>query len=187
MELLLYSARFACPGMLIFAHFEYTGTPGKALRTTPFRKECPGVGAVAKGRYFWPSLALCNIPGSHIFGKSRFLKKRSRLTNCLTNRFGWVPSREAKIFLKNAGQYSPQRSLRQRGAPHLEPLLYSARFACPGMLTFAHFEYSGTPGKALRTTLNAFRKECPGVGAVAKGRHFAPSLALWHISGSHIF
>ena len=38
----------------------------------------------------------------------------------------------------------------------MEPLLYTARFACPGMLIFAHFEYSGTPGKALRTTLKAF-------------------------------
>ncbi len=52
----------------------------------------------------------------------------------------------------------------------MEPLLYSARFACPGMLIFANFEYSGTPGKALRTKLKAFRKERPG----------APFDRVWH-------
>ena len=36
------------------------------------------------------------------------------------------------------GSIPPRRALCQRGAPHEEPLLYSARFASPGMLIFAH-------------------------------------------------
>ena len=36
------------------------------------------------------------------------------------------------------GSIPPRRALCQRGAPHEEPLLYSARFASPGMLIFAN-------------------------------------------------
>ena len=36
------------------------------------------------------------------------------------------------------GSISPRRFLCQRGAPHEEPLLYSARFASPGTLIFAN-------------------------------------------------
>ncbi len=108
MEPLLYSARFACPGMLTFANFEYSGTPGKALRSTlnAFGKECPGVGAVAKGRCVWPSLAVCHISGSQIFGKSRFLQKRVQLK--IVSKIDLTGSRRVRrFFFKNAGQYSP--------------------------------------------------------------------------------
>ncbi len=76
------------------------------------------------------------FPDPTFFEKSRFLKNGFRLK--IVSKIDLAGSRRSlsdfSAFLKNAGQYSPQRSLRQRGAPHLEPLLYSARFACPGML-----------------------------------------------------
>ena len=80
------------------------------------------------------------FPDPTFFEKSRFLKK---LRNRLVSKIDLAGSRRVrrKYFSKVPGQYSPQRSLCQRGAPQLEPLLYSARFACPGMLIFANFEY----------------------------------------------
>ncbi len=117
-----------------------------------------------RGATFYPLWHSAIFPDPTFLKIPDFLKKRFRLK--IISKIDLAGSRRSfsdfSAFLKNAGQYSPQRSLRQRGAPHLEPLLYSARFACPGMLIFAHFEYSGTPGKALSTQLKAFRKDCPG-------------------------
>ena len=68
------------------------------------------------------ALALCHMSGSHIFEKSRFLKKRFRLR--IVSKIDLAGSRgmRRKYFSKMPGNIPPQRALRQRGAPHLEPL-----------------------------------------------------------------
>ena len=77
-----------------------------------------------------PSLALCHISGSHIFEKSRFLKK---LKNRLVSKIDLAGSRRVRrnYFSKMPGNIPPKDPF-AKGAPLLEPLWHSARFACPG-------------------------------------------------------
>ncbi len=110
-------------------------------RRSPFEVKSSWVD-VAKCTYFHPVPPLLSwvanectyfhhIPGSHIFEKSRFLKKRFRLR--IVSKIDLAGSRgmRRKYFSKMPDNIPPKDPFGQRGAPHLELLLYSARFACP--------------------------------------------------------
>ncbi len=130
MEPLWHSARFACPGTRISPPKESSQRKGRHSGALFFKIEKLGVRGCSISRCSRSSqgdATFCPLWHSAIYPDPTFLKNpdfwKTVSGSKLSQQSIWLgPVARGEILLKNAGQYSPQMSLRQRGATFGAPL-----------------------------------------------------------------